>query len=139
MAALLAALLADPALAAATAAAGLLLLWLLVLRPAAARKALVAPAPPRVRRGYTATEVAAHAREDDLWLIIRGDGGRGAPKVYDVTDYVEVHPGGEAILAHAGGDATAGFFGPQHPSTAFELVEEFCIGWVVGGGEVAGE
>ena len=132
----LAALLADPALAAATAAAGLLLLWLLVLRPAAARKAtLVAPAPPRVRRGYTAAEVAAHAREDDLWLIIRGDGGKGAPKVYDVTDYVEVHPGGEAILAHAGGDATAGFFGPQHPSTAFELVEEFCIGWVVAGGE----
>ncbi|KAL6007672.1 hypothetical protein ACLOJK_033173 [Asimina triloba] len=32
-------------------------------------------------------------------------------KVYDVTLYVEEHPGGDAILAHAGDDSTEGFYG----------------------------
>lgn len=31
--------------------------------------------------------------------------------MYDVTSYVEEHPGGDAILAHAGDDSTEGFFG----------------------------
>lgn len=32
-------------------------------------------------------------------------------QVYDVTSYVEEHPGGDAILAHAGDDSTEGFYG----------------------------
>jgi hypothetical protein len=32
-------------------------------------------------------------------------------QVYDVTPYVEEHPGGDAILNNAGGDSTEGFFG----------------------------
>ena len=32
-------------------------------------------------------------------------------QVYDVTAYVEEHPGGDAILNNAGGDSTEGFFG----------------------------
>ena len=51
-------------------------------------------------------------------------------QVYDVTSYIEHHPGGDAILWHAGGDATSGFLGIQHPPTVFELVEEYCIGWL---------
>ncbi|XWS75507.1 hypothetical protein CRYUN_Cryun01aG0095300 [Craigia yunnanensis] len=31
--------------------------------------------------------------------------------VYDVTSYVEEHPGGDAILAHARDDSTKGFYG----------------------------
>lgn len=31
--------------------------------------------------------------------------------MYDVTSYVEEHPGGDAILAHAGDDSTEGFYG----------------------------
>ena len=50
--------------------------------------------------------------------------------MYDVTSYIEHHPGGDAILWHAGGDATPGFLGIQHPPTVFELVEEYCIGWL---------
>ena len=44
----------------------------------------------------------------DVWLIIDG-------KVYDFTNYLEEHPGGDAMLTDAGGDATKGFKGPQHP------------------------
>ena len=84
------------------------------------------PAP----RGYTAAEVARHAAEGDLWLSLRLNGGAQA-RVYDVSAYVDQHPGGDAIFDHAGGDATEGFHGPQHPPTVFDLVEEYYIGWLV--------
>ncbi|KAH6771279.1 hypothetical protein C2S52_016082, partial [Perilla frutescens var. hirtella] len=48
--------------------------------------------------------------------------------IYDVTSYVEEHPGGDAILAHAGDDSTEGFFGPQHATRVFDMIEDFFIG-----------
>ena len=72
-----------------------------------------APIQPSVlaevpQKQYTAKEVALHNREDDCWLIIDG-------KVFDVTPFVDAHPGGSAIYAHAGQDVSKGFHGPQHP------------------------
>lgn len=74
---------------------------------------------------FTAAEVAKHNTRDDLWLILRIN---GAPKVYDVTSYVDEHPGGDAILDHAGEDSTEAFLGPQHPPRVMDLIDEFCIG-----------
>lgn len=76
---------------------------------------------------WTRAEVAQHNSAEDLWLIIK-DQDSGHFKVYDVTDYVEEHPGGMAIMYNAGGDATDGFHGPQHPPTVHELVKDYCIG-----------
>ncbi|GJP37472.1 hypothetical protein CLOM_g12855 [Closterium sp. NIES-68] len=70
---------------------------------------------------YSKEEVAAHNKRDDCWVIIKN-------KVYDLTSYVDEHPGGDAILNNAGGDATEGFYGPQHASRVFDQVEEFFIG-----------
>ncbi|KAJ0030982.1 hypothetical protein Pint_13276 [Pistacia integerrima] len=53
---------------------------------------------------YSKTEVSLHNKRTDCWIIIKN-------KVYDVTSYVEEHPGGDAILAHAGDDSTEGFYG----------------------------
>lgn len=72
-------------------------------------------------RAITREEVAKHASRDDVWLILDG-------KVYDVTPYVDEHPGGDTILKNAGGDSTEGFHGPQHPGRVFDLIEDFCIG-----------
>jgi hypothetical protein len=73
---------------------------------------------------YAPTEIARHASVDDLWVIIDD-------KVYDLTDYVDEHPGGtEAIAKNAGKDATVGFKGPQHPSRVFDIVEEYRVGVV---------
>jgi len=59
----------------------------------------------RPRNGkFTREEVAKHGSRDDLWVIIHD-------KVYDITDYVDEHPGGDAILSNAGGDSTEKFFG----------------------------
>ena len=72
-------------------------------------------------------EVRKHSSPDDAWLVI-ADKRTGAKKVYDITPYVDEHPGGESILNNAGGDSTEGFHGPQHPPTVLDVVEEYCIG-----------
>jgi cytochrome b involved in lipid metabolism len=52
---------------------------------------------------YTATEVAKHSIQNDCWIVVSG-------KVYNVTNYVFVHPGGaDQIVPYCGGDATAVF------------------------------
>jgi cytochrome b involved in lipid metabolism len=49
---------------------------------------------------FTREEVAVHDKPDDVWVIIDG-------KVYDITAFVDEHPGGpDNILQNAGGDAT---------------------------------
>ena len=50
----------------------------------------------------TLAEVAAHDREDDCYLII-GNERTGGAKVYDVTKYLEDHPGGDAVLLELAG------------------------------------
>ncbi|KAL5221946.1 hypothetical protein ABZP36_026659 [Zizania latifolia] len=72
-------------------------------------------------RSYTKEEISAHNTRTDCWVIIKD-------KVYDVTPYVEEHPGGDAILNNAGDDSTEGFFGPQHGFRVFDIIEDFCIG-----------
>jgi len=48
-------------------------------------------------------ELAHHSTPDDCWIAVRG-------KVYDVTRYLDFHPGGRDVLtAHGGRDATAAF------------------------------
>lgn len=90
----------------------------------------LAPAASRKRRPqgtWTREEVAKHASRDDLWVIIK-DKRSQEWKVFELTDYVDEHPGGDAILTNAGSDATEGFHGPQHPESVFELVKDYCIG-----------
>ncbi|KAK4778007.1 hypothetical protein SAY87_018194 [Trapa incisa] len=70
---------------------------------------------------YSRDEVSLHKKRDDCWIIIKD-------RVYDVTPYVEEHPGGDAILAHAGDDSTRGFYGPQHGTRVFDIIEDFYIG-----------
>jgi len=76
---------------------------------------------PSTQKAYGKSEVAQHNKRTDCWIVIKN-------KVYDVTSYVDEHPGGDAILAHAGDDSTEGFYGPQHASRVFDMVDEFYLG-----------
>jgi sterol-4alpha-carboxylate 3-dehydrogenase (decarboxylating) len=67
------------------------------------------------------SEVVKHDRKDDVWLAIDG-------RVYDLTDYIDNHPGGDSMLKFAGKDATDAFYGPQHPSSTRDLVRSYVIG-----------
>ncbi|KAJ6372346.1 hypothetical protein OIU76_026767 [Salix suchowensis] len=75
----------------------------------------------KASKTFSKAEVSLHHKRTDCWIIIKD-------KVYDVTSYVEEHPGGDAILAHAGDDSTDGFFGPQHATRVFDMIGDFYIG-----------
>jgi len=70
---------------------------------------------------YTLEDVKQHNKASDVWLIIDN-------KVYDFTDYLEKHPGGEALLNNAGADSTEGFHGPQHGDNVKRMIFDYYIG-----------
>ncbi|KIM92668.1 hypothetical protein OIDMADRAFT_173855 [Oidiodendron maius Zn] len=73
-------------------------------------------------REISEVEIARHNIKTDLWLVIHG-------KVYDVTKYLEDHPGGaQALIEVAGQDATAAFEDVGHSADSREIMEQFIVG-----------
>ncbi|KAI4326386.1 hypothetical protein MLD38_031707 [Melastoma candidum] len=71
---------------------------------------------------FTLTEVSQHSKSKDCWLIIDG-------KVYDVTKFMDDHPGGdEVLLTSTGKDATDDFEDVGHSSSARAMLDEYYIG-----------
>jgi cytochrome b involved in lipid metabolism len=59
------------------------------------------PTPTPTSPSYTTADVAAHSTSNSCWSIVNG-------KVYNITSYIEKHPGGpEAILKICGKDGTS--------------------------------
>eukprot|EP00873_Tetraselmis_striata_P046590 jgi/Tetstr1/466854/TSEL_011311.t1 len=83
--------------------------------------------PKATAKKIPRSEVAVHNKEDDLWIILKTR-EHEKYRVYDVTSYVEEHPGGPSIMNNAGDDSTLGFYGSQHPPRVFDLIEDFYIG-----------
>merc|ERR1712151_435235 len=73
-------------------------------------------------------EVKKHDKEADIWLII-GNAKNGGPKVYDVTNYLNDHPGGNEVLLDLGGQNADEFFEDiGHSDDARKELKELCIG-----------
>lgn len=70
-------------------------------------------------RSIAATDVTAEPRKR-LVLI---DG-----KVYDVSDFVDSHPGGTVILTHCNGEDATEVFSAFHPPEAHETLADFYVG-----------
>ncbi|KAF7668901.1 hypothetical protein LDENG_00277880 [Lucifuga dentata] len=71
---------------------------------------------------YTLEEISAHNMNNDTWLIIHD-------KVYDITSFLEEHPGGEEVLLEqAGTDATESFEDVGHSTDAREMLQQYYIG-----------
>jgi hypothetical protein len=76
-------------------------------------------------RTITREEVAKNTSEDSLWFIIDS-------KVYDVSDFIDAHPGGEAVLKQvAGQDATVAFYN-LHRQEVLQKYSSLCIGTING-------
>jgi L-lactate dehydrogenase (cytochrome) len=58
-------------------------------------------------------EIAKHNSKDSCWVIVNG-------KAYDVTDYLEKHPGGSAIILQYGGKDATAVYEPIHPPGTIE-------------------
>ncbi|KAJ2159713.1 hypothetical protein GGF46_002838 [Coemansia sp. RSA 552] len=80
---------------------------------------------------FAAADIAKHNSRDDIWIVVHG-------KVYDVTSFLDEHPGGEeVILEHAGIDATEAFDDIGHSEDARELLEKYYIGQLKGAAPTA--
>ncbi|KAA1466469.1 cytochrome b5 [Dentipellis sp. KUC8613] len=70
----------------------------------------------------TYAQLLEHNKKDNLWALIHG-------KVYDVTKFLDEHPGGdEVILSEAGKDATEAFEDVGHSDEARELLPGMLVG-----------
>lgn len=79
-----------------------------------------------LEKTYTLAEVAANngSNGSRIWIIIKGG-------VYDVTDFVDSHPGGgELVTEYAGKDATKAFNQAGHSSDATADLKKYRIGCV---------
>ncbi|KAK8754323.1 hypothetical protein OTU49_015612 [Cherax quadricarinatus] len=73
-------------------------------------------------RVFTLAEVLTHKKSDSCWIVIHD-------RVYDVTKFLDEHPGGEEVLLEqAGTDATENFEDVGHSTDAREMMKEYYIG-----------
>jgi len=71
---------------------------------------------------FTLEEVKKHDSGKDCWCVVHN-------KVYDVTEFLAEHPGGEEILLEtAGTDSTEAFEDVGHSQDARTLLEDYYIG-----------
>ncbi|ODV83862.1 hypothetical protein CANARDRAFT_29593 [[Candida] arabinofermentans NRRL YB-2248] len=76
---------------------------------------------------FTAEQVAEHNTRDDLYIIYND-------KVYNCSEYLDEHPGGEeVILDCAGTDATEPFDDIGHSEDAREMLDSMLVGELKGG------
>lgn len=74
---------------------------------------------------YTLKEVASHCTIESCWMVV-------FDKVYDLTDFIEYHPGGyEICMEYAGTDATNAFNEKPHTIEAVDMLEKYLIGELV--------
>ncbi|KAJ3254848.1 hypothetical protein HDU77_003910 [Chytriomyces hyalinus] len=73
---------------------------------------------------FSRDEVRKHTSKEKRVWVTKGDG------VYDITDFVDVHPGGERILLAAGYsiDPFWAIFSVHNSAETLELLEEYRIG-----------
>jgi len=70
----------------------------------------------------TTEELNQHKKLGDLWISIQG-------KVYNVSDWVKDHPGGDAPLLNLAGQDVTDAFTAYHPGTAWKYLDKFFTGY----------
>jgi cytochrome b involved in lipid metabolism len=73
------------------------------------------------KKEYTLEEISKHKKKSDAWLAISG-------KVYDITKWIDNHPGGDIIMKGAGKDATKMFKAIGHSSDSTKILKTLYIG-----------
>ncbi|XP_072907925.1 cytochrome b5 isoform X1 [Hemitrygon akajei] len=71
---------------------------------------------------YRLEELKQHSSGNSAWIHVNN-------KIYDVTKFLDQHPGGEEVLKeHAGDDATEVFEDVGHSTDAHEMTKQYLIG-----------
>lgn len=77
-------------------------------------------ASPALAVSFTPAQVAPHNLASDCWMIING-------KVYNLTSFIPIHPGGNAMVPFCGQDGSA-IFASIHSAAATALLPTYLIG-----------
>merc|ERR1711977_545884 len=73
---------------------------------------------------YELAEVNEHNDGKSCWMVIHD-------KVYDITKFLDEHPGGEEVLLELSGqDGTESFEDVGHSTDARDLLEDYYLGEV---------
>jgi len=81
--------------------------------------------PAKPLKQFTKEEVKEHNSEKSCWVIFDD-------KVYDVTAFLDDHPGGgDLLLEKAGGDGTKAFVEAAHSKDAKQIREKYLIGEIL--------
>ncbi|KAJ4955235.1 hypothetical protein NE237_012018 [Protea cynaroides] len=75
------------------------------------------------KKYFTTKELKKHNTREDLWISIQG-------KVYDVTNWVNDHPGGELPLLNLAGQDVTDAFVAFHPGSAWKYLDRFFVGYL---------
>jgi len=71
---------------------------------------------------YTMSEVEAHNTREDAWIVVND-------KVFDVTSFQKIHPGGkQPLIEYAGKDATEVFYSLHRSEILDKYMEKLCVG-----------
>ncbi|XP_026757251.1 uncharacterized protein LOC113516944 [Galleria mellonella] len=83
----------------------------------------IEPGTPEAKdRIITLAEVSCHDTPQDCWVVIYD-------RVYDITTFLEEHPGGaDIMLEYAGQDASTAFRSSGHTRSASKALDRFLVG-----------
>ncbi|XP_021936786.1 cytochrome b5 reductase 4 isoform X2 [Zootermopsis nevadensis] len=73
-----------------------------------------------VLQDVTPKQLAAHSKKNDAWIAIKG-------RVYNVTHYMNFHPGGDTELMRGVGQDGTTLFSQIHPWVNFESLLQKCL------------
>jgi len=75
-----------------------------------------------MEKTYSRNDVKQHNTLTDCWIIIDN-------KVYDVTKFLDEHPGGDTIIVeNSGDDCTELFKDIGHSRGAIKILDDYLIG-----------
>ncbi|EGG25093.1 hypothetical protein DFA_03339 [Cavenderia fasciculata] len=72
---------------------------------------------------YSWAELSKHNTDTDCWVAVNG-------KVYDITNWINKHPGGRDVLLYAAGRDVTNLFESYHPFTEkpAQIIEKYQVG-----------
>lgn len=78
---------------------------------------------PNQDNTFTISEVSTHNSKNDCYLIIRDN-------VYDVSSFIDSHPGGTQKISEKCGQEVSGIFAQIHSNKAWDLLIDYKIGTI---------